>query len=97
MRKSALRRGDGTAVAMRRAVVSFADALYGCSHRTTSFPMTLHGAVSGAGPQAAPSETYVVCLECGRHFAYDWATMRTTSRRAAGNTAPPPVFVRMSR
>ena len=22
------------------------------------------------------SEIYVVCLDCGKHFEYDWATMR---------------------
>jgi Ca-activated chloride channel homolog len=37
---------------------------YGCSHRRRSFPITL-----GA-------ETYVVCHDCGRRFAYDWAKMR---------------------
>jgi hypothetical protein len=86
VRRSAIRRIYVTAVALRRAAASFADALYGCGHRTTSFPMTLHRAMRAAGQQASQSETYVVCLECGRHLAYDWATMRITSRSAAGKT-----------
>jgi DNA-directed RNA polymerase subunit RPC12/RpoP len=46
-----------------------ADWLYGCTHRKTTFPMTLQ------------SDTYIVCLECGRHFAYDWTTMRIAKQR----------------
>jgi hypothetical protein len=46
--------------------------LFGCAHGRTTFPMTLPA-----------SGTYIVCLECGRHFAYDWTTMRTTGQRVA--------------
>lgn len=24
----------------------------------------------------SPSEIYVVCLDCGKHFEYDWSRMR---------------------
>jgi Ca-activated chloride channel family protein len=41
---------------------------YGCSHRRQAFPITI-------GP-----ETYVVCLGCGRRFAYDWKKMRAGKR-----------------
>lgn len=41
---------------------------YGCSHRRKGFPITL-----GA-------ETYVVCLDCGGRFAYDWSRMRAGKR-----------------
>jgi hypothetical protein len=27
-------------------------------------------------PIAALTGTYCVCLDCGQHFAYDWATMK---------------------
>ena len=60
-----------------------ADWLYGCSHRRTTFPITLRAGVSVDGQQSAQAETYVVCLECGRHFGYDWTTMRMTRQRAA--------------
>jgi VWFA-related protein len=51
----------------RECLAGLADRLYGCSHSQKAFPITLG------------TETYVVCLVCGRHFAYDWATMRITT------------------
>ena len=49
---------------------SILEILFGCSHRTTTFPLTPRrdsGRVNGA---------YVVCLDCGREFGYDWNAMR---------------------
>ena len=43
-------------------------SLYGCQHRRKAFPITI-----GA-------ETYVVCLGCGRRFAYDWHAMQDGKR-----------------
>ncbi len=43
------------------------DGLFGCSHRKTSFPLT-----SGRNLES----TYVVCLDCGKEFHYDWEGMR---------------------
>jgi predicted transcriptional regulator len=45
------------------------NAMFGCSHQRTTFPMT-------AGRKKAVSRTYVVCLDCGKEFAYNWADMR---------------------
>lgn len=59
--------------------------LFGCSHRRTTFPITARGDDSTRGLEAPPKETYVVCLECGRQFAYDWTTMRLDS---GGRPAP---------
>ena len=42
-------------------------ALFGCPHRRTTFPLTLKLFRRG---------TYVVCLECGQEFDYDWSEMR---------------------
>jgi hypothetical protein len=54
-------------------------ALCGCSHRKTTFPLT-----SGRGL----GRTYVVCLDCGAEFDYDWKTMRVGARvRAQRNAA----------
>jgi hypothetical protein len=50
---------------------NFLDWLRGCAHRRTTFPITLQ------------SETYIACLECGRHLPYDWTAMRVTSHRNA--------------
>jgi hypothetical protein len=41
--------------------------LFGCVHRKTTFPMT-------AGRNL--DRTYVVCLDCGTEFRYDWKRMR---------------------
>jgi hypothetical protein len=57
------------------------DWLFGCAHHRMTFPMTLRAGVGG-GPRAQ-SETYIACLDCGRHFAYDWRTMRAAKRRIA--------------
>jgi RNase P subunit RPR2 len=49
----------------------------GCSHRSTTFPLTpVRNARSlfSSGPMG--SRTYVVCLECGKEFPYNWGEMR---------------------
>jgi hypothetical protein len=46
------------------------DAFFGCSHRRTTFPITR---VDQAG--ATTGAIYVVCLECGKQFTYDWNKM----------------------
>lgn len=49
-----------------------ADFLWGCRHRRTTMPITLP-AGTGAGAQTTTqADTYMVCLDCGRHLAYDW-------------------------
>ena len=56
------------------------DMLFGCWHKRLSFP------ISGKRGQRRPfaaqqTGTYVVCLDCGREFAYDWHKMRIVARR----------------
>jgi hypothetical protein len=48
---------------------SVLNALFGCFHRRTTFPLT---------PSRKPFHrgTYVVCLNCGKEFDYDWNEMR---------------------
>jgi hypothetical protein len=43
---------------------SIFNALFSCSHQRTTFPLT------------RASRTYVVCLDCGREFAYNWTNMQ---------------------
>ena len=54
------------------------DALFGCWHKRTGFPIT-----SKPGQRrceaASQTGTYVVCLDCGTEFAYDWKEMRVLS------------------
>jgi hypothetical protein len=56
--------------------------LIGCSHRTTSFPFTPRRRLDS---NASRTVTYVVCLDCGRKFEYDWQEMRI---RKAMSTPP---------
>ena len=69
---------------------SIFDALFGCSHSNYSFPITAkQGKRRNAA--AALTGTYVVCLECGKEFAYDWQEMKVLSgsaKAAAGIAAP---------
>jgi hypothetical protein len=51
------------------------DAVFGCRHARYSFPLTIRPK-SGRPATAARVGTYVVCLDCGREFAYDWKEMR---------------------
>jgi len=64
---------------------SILETLFGCSHRSTSFPLTPARRITG---QSTPSlanrhSAYVVCLECGKEFSYDWNTMRIVDDEAA--------------
>jgi hypothetical protein len=43
---------------------SIFNALFSCFHQRTTFPLT------------RASRTYVVCLDCGREFAYNWTNMQ---------------------
>jgi len=55
----------------------------GCRHRHMSLPFS---AARSGGKTSSTTEwenvsqedsgIYVVCLDCGRHFAYDWSRMR---------------------
>ena len=52
---------------------SIVNLLFGCAHRRTTFPQTPGRRNSALG---AWSGTYVVCLDCGKEFAYNWNEMR---------------------
>jgi hypothetical protein len=54
---------------------SILNTVFGCSHSRTTFPLT--PARRNAGfPAQQRHGTYVVCLDCGREFRYDWSEMR---------------------
>ena len=46
---------------------SLLNAMFGCAHQRTTFPQT---------PGRNKTATYVVCLDCGKEFAYNWNEMR---------------------
>lgn len=73
-----MQQGQGWARAFRARLADLAEWLFGCSHRRTTFPITLPTVTRQPGADSPETETYVVCLECGRRMAYDWAKMRLT-------------------
>jgi len=55
------------------------NSLFGCSHRKTSFPLTPSRRSSMPASNFSGQKrkgTYVVCLDCGKEFDYDWKRMR---------------------
>ena len=54
---------------------SFVDFLFGCWHSNYSFPITAKPAERRSKATRATG-TYVVCLDCGKEFAYDWQQMK---------------------
>ena len=50
------------------------DSLFGCAHKRITFPITIKPSHQRA-KSAVPTGTYVVCLDCGKEFAYDWQEM----------------------
>ena len=69
----------------RAAMFEFVTSLFGCSHRHCTFPITARkqGAANSDGTR--PAITYIVCLDCGKEFPYDWQKMKVVSqtKRAA--------------
>jgi hypothetical protein len=65
------------------------DILFGCWHKRLSFPISTRAGLrrSAASRQTG---TYVVCLNCGKEFAYDWEQMRVVSpnKELERTTAP---------
>jgi hypothetical protein len=62
-------------------MAGFLEMLFGCSHKSFSFPITKRR--GQRGPAAATlTGTYVVCLDCGKEFPYDWQEMKVLEGRA---------------
>jgi hypothetical protein len=55
-------------------IQSFLNKMLGCSHHRTTFPLT--PSRKGGAPQATRNGTYIVCLDCGQEFDYNWSEMR---------------------
>jgi hypothetical protein len=67
-------------------ILNVMDMLFGCWHTNYSFPIT---AKKGQIKEAARATgTYVVCLECGKEFPYDWKTMKVVSAKASTDSSP---------
>jgi hypothetical protein len=56
-------------------LTTFVDALFGCWHKNYSFPISTRRG-QRRSPAASVTGTYVVCLDCGKEFPYDWQEMK---------------------
>ncbi|HWX56776.1 MAG TPA: hypothetical protein VN176_19495 [Verrucomicrobiae bacterium] len=63
------------------------DILFGCWHENYSFPVTIKRGERRAAPAASATGTYVVCLDCGKEFPYDWNEMKVVSEIPAKTKA----------
>jgi hypothetical protein len=59
--------------------VTIFDVLFGCRHQRVSFPQTRRQ-TQRRSEAARQTGTYIVCLDCGKEFAYDWNTMSVVSK-----------------
>ena len=66
--------------------MSFLNALFGCSHKKLSFPITIRGARRRSTQAASITGTYVVCLDCGHEFPYDWNEMKVVNRPSSSSS-----------
>ena len=56
------------------------DYLFGCWHKRCSFPITTKPGQPRT-EAASVTGTYVVCLDCGKEFPYDWREMKVVSMK----------------
>ncbi|HZQ93370.1 MAG TPA: hypothetical protein VFA67_00075 [Candidatus Sulfotelmatobacter sp.] len=67
-------------------VTKLIDALFGCWHSHYSFPITVRPYARRV-KAAALTGTYVVCLDCGKEFPYDWNEMRVVDPAGKSGSA----------
>ncbi len=68
----------GPAVKGRSMIKDMLDMFFGCSHKHYSFPITAKPG-QRRSEAASVTGTYVVCLDCGKEFPYDWHEMKFVS------------------
>ncbi len=54
------------------------DVFFGCRHSHYCFPISVRPG-SRRNAAASLTGTYVVCLDCGKEFPYDWQEMKLIS------------------
>ncbi len=81
--------GDPSQGVWSKMIFNLFDMLFGCWHKNYSFPITAR-AEKRRTPAACVTGTYVVCLDCGKEFPYDWKAMKLVSS-APVETAPQPI------
>ena len=66
---------------------SVLNVLFPCGHGKTTFPLTPGRRSAGNSSAMTTAATYVVCLDCGKEFAYDWKSMRVGEQRIPSSPA----------
>ncbi len=66
-------------------MIALVNALFGCTHKRLTFPMTPR---SSRDQGEGDADTYVACLRCGREFPYDWNRMKVVETRKGYALAP---------
>ena len=61
--------------AIKKIIEILFNLLFGCWHLHTTFPQSIKWEQRRTRA-AYLTGTYVVCLKCGKEFAYDWDEMR---------------------
>jgi hypothetical protein len=72
--------------------MSLFDLVFGCSHQRCSFPITVKGKLRRS-VAASVTGTYVVCLDCGKEFPYDWNEMKMVPSKPQNSPALSPIAV----
>jgi hypothetical protein len=72
--------------------VSLFELVFGCSHQRCSFPITVRGKLRRSAA-ASVTGTYVVCLDCGQEFPYDWNEMKMVRSKPGNSPASNPITV----
>ena len=55
--------------------MSILNWLFGCRHERMGFPISPRRR-KRVNPAAIQTGTYIVCLDCGKEWPYDWARMK---------------------
>jgi len=69
------------------------DLFFGCWHKRCSAAITVRGKLRRSTAAASVNGTYLVCLDCGREFPYDWSQMKIrASNPLRGRQSPSSSF-----
>jgi adenine-specific DNA methylase len=57
------------------------NSFFGCWHKHTSFPITSRKNAP-QGQRSTIRDTYIVCLDCGKHLPYSWEQMKVVKHKS---------------
>ncbi len=69
------------------------DMVFGCWHKRCTFPITVRGKQRRSIAAASATGTYVVCLDCGREFPYDWSRLKRLASNPCTARGTEPVTI----